>query len=133
MVVAQGIWWCGQRPDQNRQQVGYQNHWLTRAKTRVRASFQVVAGSRQQNGERFWLLAWLPDALARHARPWPHLLVLVLVGAGSCTPPDGKSKASKSAKELFAKTPATLAAARAVLFGARDVVCGGAGVLYLQG
>lgn len=52
------------------------------------------------------------------------LLALVLVGVISSLPPMiGKSKASKSAKELFAKSPGlnALAAARVVLFGARDV------------
>jgi MFS family permease len=52
------------------------------------------------------------------------LLGLVLLGVISSLPPMmGKSKASKSAKELFAKNPGinALAAARVVLFGARDV------------
>jgi hypothetical protein len=52
------------------------------------------------------------------------LLALVLAGVLTSLPPlMGKGKASKSAKELFAKSPGinTLAAARVVLFGARDV------------
>ena len=52
------------------------------------------------------------------------LLALVLVGVVFSLPPMmGKSKASKSAKELFAKNPGinALAAARVALFGARDV------------
>ena len=52
------------------------------------------------------------------------LLALVLIGViGSLPPMMGKSKASKSAKELFAKNAGVnaLAAARVVLFGARDV------------
>ncbi len=52
------------------------------------------------------------------------LLGLVLLGVVLSLPPlMGKSKASKSARELFAKNPGinALAAARIVLFGARDV------------
>jgi predicted MFS family arabinose efflux permease len=52
------------------------------------------------------------------------LLALVLVGVLGFVPPlMGKAKASKSAKELFAKNRGInlLAAARVMLFGARDV------------
>ncbi len=52
------------------------------------------------------------------------LLALVLLGVTTSLPTlMGKSKASKSAKELFAKNAGinALAAARVVLFGARDV------------
>lgn len=52
------------------------------------------------------------------------LLAAVLVGVVAFLPPMmGKSQASKSAKELFAKSAGinSLAAARVVLFGARDV------------
>ena len=52
------------------------------------------------------------------------LLTLVLLGVLTSLPPMmGKGKASKSARELFAKNPGinTLAAARVALFGARDV------------
>ncbi len=52
------------------------------------------------------------------------LLALVLAGVQAFVPPlMGKSKASKSAKELFAKNRGinALAAARVLLFGARDV------------
>jgi predicted MFS family arabinose efflux permease len=52
------------------------------------------------------------------------LLALVLVGVvGSLPPMMGKSKASRSARELFAKNAGIngLAAARVALFGARDV------------
>ena len=52
------------------------------------------------------------------------LLALVLAGVLAFVPPlMGKSKASKSAKELFAKNRGInlLAAARVMLFGARDV------------
>ncbi|GCL63741.1 organoarsenical effux MFS transporter ArsJ [Pseudaquabacterium pictum] len=52
------------------------------------------------------------------------LLAVVLAGVLLCVPRlMGKAKASKSAKELFAKNPGinALAAARVALFGARDV------------
>jgi MFS family permease len=52
------------------------------------------------------------------------LLMLVLIGVVTSLPPMmGKSKASRSAKELFAKNAGinSLAAARVALFGARDV------------
>jgi MFS family permease len=52
------------------------------------------------------------------------LLALILLGVVLSLPPlMGKNKASKSARELFAKNPGinALAAARIVLFGARDV------------
>jgi predicted MFS family arabinose efflux permease len=52
------------------------------------------------------------------------LLALVLAGVLLFVPPlMGKAKASKSARELFAKSPGinALAAARVMLFGARDV------------
>ncbi|MCA3218282.1 MAG: organoarsenical effux MFS transporter ArsJ [Burkholderiales bacterium] len=52
------------------------------------------------------------------------LLALVLIGVVAFVPPlMGKSKASKSARELFAKNSGInlLAAARVALFGARDV------------
>jgi MFS family permease len=66
------------------------------------------------------------------------LLVVVLAGVVLSVPPlMGKSKASKSAKELFAKNAGIngLAAARVALFGARDVwfVVGVPVFLYSQG
>jgi predicted MFS family arabinose efflux permease len=66
------------------------------------------------------------------------LLALILVGVVLSLPPMmGKSKASKSAKELFAKNKAInlLAAARVFLFGARDVwfVVGVPVFLYASG
>jgi predicted MFS family arabinose efflux permease len=65
-------------------------------------------------------------------------LALVLIGVIASLPTMmGKSKASKSAKELFAKNPGinALAAARVALFGARDVwfVVGVPVFLYSQG
>jgi predicted MFS family arabinose efflux permease len=66
------------------------------------------------------------------------LLVLVLAGVVGFVPPlMGKAKASKSAKELFAKNAGinALATARVALFGARDVwfVVGVPVFLYAQG
>jgi MFS family permease len=66
------------------------------------------------------------------------LLALVFVGVVAFVPPlMGKAKASKSAKELFAKNRAInlLAAARVMLFGARDVwfVVGVPVFLYASG
>ena len=66
------------------------------------------------------------------------LLALVLVGVVTSLPQMmGKNKASKSARELFAKNTGVnvLAAARVVLFGARDVwfVVGVPVYLYSQG
>ena len=66
------------------------------------------------------------------------LLALVLVGVLGFVPRlMGKAKASKSAKELFAKNPGinALAAARVALFGARDVwfVVGVPVFLYASG
>lgn len=52
------------------------------------------------------------------------LLTVILLGVALSLPPlMGKSRASKSVRELFAKNPGinALAAARIVLFGARDV------------
>lgn len=66
------------------------------------------------------------------------LLLIVLIGVVWAVPPlMGKAKASKSAKELFAKSAGIngLAAARVALFGARDVwfVVGVPVFLYSQG
>jgi hypothetical protein len=66
------------------------------------------------------------------------LLLLVLAGVVLAVPPMmGKAKASKSARELFAKNAGIngLAAARVALFGARDVwfVVGVPVFLYTQG
>jgi MFS family permease len=66
------------------------------------------------------------------------MLALVFVGVVGFVPPlMGKSKASKSARELFAKSRAInlLAAARVALFGARDVwfVVGVPVFLYASG
>ena len=77
-------------------------------------------------GVGFFLGGLLLQALGFQVALWTMatLLALVFVGVVSFVPPlMGKSKASKSAKELFAKNRGInlLAAARVALFGARDV------------
>jgi len=77
-------------------------------------------------GVGFFLGGLLLDALGFAPALWAMagLLGLVLLGVTLFVPPlMGKSKASKSAKELFAKNRGInlLAGARVVLFGARDV------------
>ncbi len=77
-------------------------------------------------GVGFFLGGLLLDALGFAPALWAMagLLLLVLLGVTLFVPPlMGKSKASQSAKELFAKNRGInlLAGARVVLFGARDV------------
>ena len=77
-------------------------------------------------GLGFFLGGLLLQTLGFQASLWAMagLLALVLLGVTISLPTMmGKSKASKSAKELFAKNAGinALAAARVVLFGARDV------------
>jgi MFS family permease len=91
-------------------------------------------------GVGFFLGGLLLESLGFQASLWcmAGLLALVLIGVISSLPAMmGKSKASKSAKELFAKNAGinALAAARVVLFGARDVwfVVGVPVFLYSQG
>jgi predicted MFS family arabinose efflux permease len=91
-------------------------------------------------GVGFFLGGLLLDRLGFQASLWTMagLLAVVLVGVVSFVPPlMGKAKASKSAKELFAKNRAInlLAAARVALFGARDVwfVVGVPVFLYASG
>ncbi len=77
-------------------------------------------------GLGFFLGGLLLQTLGFQASLWAMagLLALVLMGVATSLPTKmGKSKASKSAKELFAKNAGinALAAARVVLFGARDV------------
>jgi MFS family permease len=144
VVVAQGI--CGVAKD------------LT--KTASKSAIKVTAdqAKNQGSGQLFKWVAWftgsknamkgfgfflgglLLDALGFQHALWAMagLLVLVLAGVVGFVPPlMGKSKASKSAKELFAKNAGinALAAARVALFGARDVwfVVGVPVFLYSQG
>jgi MFS family permease len=130
VLVAQGI--CGVAKD------------LT--KTASKSAIKVTADQvkNQQAGQLFKWVAWftgsknamkgvgfflgglLLETLGFQWSLWlmAGLLALVLLGVVFSLPPMmGKSKASKSAKELFAKNPGinALAAARVALFGARDV------------
>ena len=91
-------------------------------------------------GIGFFLGGLLLESLGFKMALWcmAGMLALVLVGVVTSLPTlMGKSKASKSAKELFAKNAGIngLAAARVVLFGARDVwfVVGMPVFLYSQG
>ena len=91
-------------------------------------------------GVGFFLGGLLLDRLGFQASLWTMagLLAVVLAGVVAFVPPlMGKSKASKSARELFAKHRAInlLAAARVALFGARDVwfVVGVPVFLYASG
>ena len=91
-------------------------------------------------GVGFFLGGLLLESLGFKVALWcmAGMLALVLVGVVTSLPTlMGKSKASKSAKELFAKNAGIngLAAARVVLFGARDVwfVVGVPVFLYSQG
>ena len=91
-------------------------------------------------GVGFFLGGLLLQAVGFQAALWimAALLAFVFIGVVSFVPPlMGKAQASKSAKELFAKNRAInlLAAARVVLFGARDVwfVVGVPVFLYASG
>ncbi|PKO65677.1 MAG: MFS transporter [Betaproteobacteria bacterium HGW-Betaproteobacteria-16] len=144
VVLAQGI--CGVAKD------------LT--KTASKSAIKVTAdqAKNQGSGQLFKWVAWftgsknamkgvgfflgglLLQTLGFQQALWAMaaLLALVLVGVVSSLPTMmGKNKASKSAKELFAKNTGVnvLAAARVVLFGARDVwfVVGVPVYLYSQG
>jgi predicted MFS family arabinose efflux permease len=140
VVMAQGV--CGVAKD------------LT--KTASKSAIKITAG--QASGQLFKWVAWftgsknamkgvgfflgglLLDQVGFQGSLWimAAVLALILVGVVLSLPPMmGKSKASKSAKELFAKNRGInlLAAARVVLFGARDVwfVVGVPVFLYASG
>ena len=144
VVTAQGI--CGVAKD------------LT--KTASKSAIKITANQAKEQGagQLFKWIAWftgsknamkgvgffmgglLLDAIGFAHALWvmAGLLSLVLLGVLTSLPPMmGKAKASKSAKELFAKNAGinTLAAARVALFGARDVwfVVGVPVFLYSQG
>jgi MFS family permease len=140
VVLAQGI--CGVAKD------------LT--KTSAKAAIKLTAGSASgqlfkwvafftgsknaMKGVGFFLGGLMLQALGFQAALWTMaaLLALVFVGVVSFVPPlMGKAQASKSAKELFAKSRGInlLAAARVALFGARDVwfVVGVPVFLYASG
>ena len=139
-VLAQGV--CGVAKD------------LT--KTASKSAIKLTAGS--ASGQLFRWVAWftgsknamkgvgfflgglLLDRLGFQASLWAMagLLALVLAGVVGFVPPlMGKSQASRSARELFAKNRGInlLAAARVALFGARDVwfVVGVPVFLYASG
>ncbi len=125
-------------------------------KTASKSAIKVTAG--EASGQLFKWVAWftgsknamkgvgfflgglLLDQLGFRGSLWAMagLLALILVGVVLSLPPMmGKSNASKSAKELFAKNKAInlLAGARVFLFGARDVwfVVGVPVFLYASG
>ena len=140
VVLSQGV--CGVAKD------------LT--KTASKSAIKLTAG--EASGQLFKWVAWftgsknamkgigfflggvLLEVLGFRGSLWvmAGLLCAVLLGVVLYVPPlMGKSKASKSAKELFAKNQGInlLAAARVVLFGARDVwfVVGVPVFLYTSG
>jgi predicted MFS family arabinose efflux permease len=140
VVLAQGV--CGVAKD------------LT--KTASKSAIKITAG--EASGQLFKWVAWftgsknamkgvgfflgglLLDLLGFRGALWAMaaMLAFVLVAVLLSLPPMmGKSRASKSARELFAKNRAInlLAAARVVLFGARDVwfVVGVPVFLYASG
>ena len=144
VVVAQGI--CGVAKD------------LTKTASKSAIKVTAAQAKEQGAGQLFKWVAWftgsknamkgvgfflgglLLDALGFAHALWAMagLLSLVLVGVVASLPPMmGKAKASKSARELFAKNAGinALAAARVALFGARDVwfVVGVPVFLYSQG
>ena len=144
VVLAQGI--CGVAKD------------LTKTASKSAIKVTQAAAKEQDNSQLFKWVAWftgsknamkgvgfflgglLLQALGFQQALWAMaaLLAVVLLGVVTSLPTMmGKSKASKSAKELFAKNAGIngLAAARVVLFGARDVwfVVGVPVFLYSQG
>ncbi len=126
VVVAQGI--CGVAKDLTK----------TASKSAIKLTagegsgrlFRWVAfftGSKNaMKGVGFFLGGVLLEALGFRRALWAMAAALLLVLAGvlfALPPLMGKARASRSARELFAKSPAInlLAAARVFLFGARDV------------
>ena len=144
VVLAQGI--CGVAKD------------LTKTASKSAIKVTQAAAKEQDNGQLFKWVAWftgsknamkgfgfflgglLLQTLGFQGSLWlmAGLLAVVLLGVVTSLPTMmGKSKASRSARELFAKNAGIngLAAARVVLFGARDVwfVVGVPVFLYSQG
>jgi MFS family permease len=144
VVMAQGI--CGVAKD------------LTKTASKSAIKITAAQATDHSSGQLFKWVAWftgsknamkgvgfflgglLLDRLGFSASLWSMaaLLACVLVGVLVFVPPlMGKSKASTSARELFAKSRSInlLAAARVVLFGARDVwfVVGVPVFLYASG
>jgi len=130
VVLAQGI--CGVAKDLTKT-ASKSAIKITQAEAKNQGSGQLFkwvawfTGSKNaMKGFGFFLGGLLLQSLGFQGSLWAMagLLALVLLGVISSLPPMmGKNKASKSAKELFAKNPGinALAAARVVLFGARDV------------
>ena len=144
VVLAQGV--CGVAKD------------LTKTASKSAIKVTAVQAKEQGAGQLFKWVAWftgsknamkgvgfflgglLLESLGFKVALWcmAGMLALVLVGVVTSLPTlMGKSQASKSAKELFAKNAGIngLAAARVVFFGARDVwfVVGVPVFLYSQG
>jgi predicted MFS family arabinose efflux permease len=131
VVVAQGI--CGVAKDLTK----------TASKSAIKITHEAAAGDRAagrlfrwvafftgsknaMKGLGFFLGGLLLEVLGFRGALWAMAAVLLAVLAGvvlSLPPMMGKARASKSARELFAKNAGInlLAAARVFLFGARDV------------
>ena len=130
VVLAQGV--CGVAKD------------LTKTASKSAIKLTQAAAQEQGSGQLFKWVAWftgsknamkglgfflgglLLQTLGFQGALWAMAALLALVLAGvllSLPRLMGKARASRSARELFAKGPGinTLAAARVVLFGARDV------------
>ena len=140
VVLAQGV--CGVAKDLTK--ISAKSAIKLTAGTASGQLFKWVAwftGSKNaMKGVGFFLGGLLLDSLGFQISLWAmaSLLALVLVGVVAFVPPRmGKAQASKSVRELFAKSRAVnlLAAARVALFGARDVwfVVGVPVFLYASG
>ena len=146
VVLAQGV--CGVAKDLTK----------TASKSAIKITQAQAKAEDQSNSQLFKWVAWftgsknamkgfgfflggvLLQALGFQHALWAMAALLMLVLAGvvvSVPPMMGKSRASTSARELFAKNAGinALAAARVALFGARDVwfVVGVPVFLYSQG
>ena len=130
VVVAQGI--CGVAKDLTKT-AAKSAIKVTQAQAKAQGASQLFkwvawfTGSKNaMKGAGFFLGGLLLQTVGLRASLWimAGLLAIVLLGVATSLPTMmGKAKASKSAKELFAKSAGinALAAARVVLFGARDV------------
>ena len=138
VVVAQGI--CGVAKDLTKT-ASKSAIKITQSQVQTEAKEQARGGSQGQlfkwvawftgsknamKGIGFFLGGVLLETLGFRGALWTMagLLALVLAGVLLSLPPMmGRKKASRSVRELFAKSPGinVLAAARVVLFGARDV------------
>ena len=130
VVIAQGI--CGVAKDLTKT-ASKSAIKITQAEAKAAGTGQLFkwvawfTGSKNaMKGFGFFLGGVLLEVLGFRVALWAMagLLALVLAGVVLSLPPMmGKKKASRSVRELFAKNPGinALAAARVVLFGARDV------------